>query len=199
MSVKPTTAVFHIRGSETIDCDFQNSPNALATLEIPTNLDTLNREVLLIQEIDFDVAGVAQWVGVLSRNNGSQDPADAFINGTLSVVLTEVDPAVDPNALLLSSPHFIASKEMSSVSGLMFDTQENPDSASYSSQVGGDHPLFTTASESLFLTVASAVNNNDATAGTAPPVRVRGMARVMCQRGKADADTYAAILTGLFA
>ena len=199
MSVKPTTAVFHIRGSETIDCDFQNNPSALATIEIPTNLDTINREVLLIQEIDFDIYGVAQWVGVLSRTNGSQDPADAFINGTLSLVLTETDPAVDPSVLDLANPHFIASKEMSSVAGLMFDVQENPDSASYSSQVGGDHPLFTTASDTLFLTVASTVSNNDATAGTAAPVRVRGSARLMCQRGKADADTYAAILTGLFA
>lgn len=200
MAIKPTTAVFSMRSAASTTADFTigQSQQTIQTVEINTNLDTLNREVLLIQEIDFDVGGIDQFVGVLGRTAGSANPTDFFINGGVTVILTEVDPAGDPSALNLDSPHFIASKALSAVAGLMFQVDENPDTASYNSQAGSDHPLFTTAAETLYLSVLTSYQGNDPAAGTASPVNVRGLTRIMAQRGRADADTYAAILTGLF-
>ena len=200
MSVKPTTAVFSIRDAAQVAIDFTagQSSTVIDTTTINTNLDTLNREVLLIQEVDFDLGGITQFMGVMARQNGSINPTDFFANGSMTVVLTEVDPAVDPNALQLDSPHFIASASVLVNAGAIPVVDLTPDTASYNSQAGADHPLFTSAAETLFLTLLVNYQGNDPAAGTAAPVNTRGLVRVLCQRGKADADTYAAILTGLF-
>lgn len=200
MSVKPTTAIFSIREAADASIDFNagQSETVLQTVQINTNLDTLNREVLLIQEIDFDIGGLPYFMGVMARNGGSNSPTDFFANGSIQAILTEVDPAVDPNALGLSSPHFIASASVLVNAGAIPVVDLTPDTATYNSQAGEDHPLFTTASESLFLTLVLQYSGNDPAAGTASPPNMRGSCRILCQRGKADADTYAAILTGLF-
>ena len=201
MPVKPITDLFTIRESAQIEQNFAQSQSEfiIGTVEIQTQLDTLNREVLLIQEVDFDVAGLPQWLGLMARDGGTNTASDFYINGEVNVILTEVDPAVDPNVLALDSPHFIASRHITSMAGLVMDMAENPDTASYSSVAAADHPLFTSASRTLFLTVTGQYQGNDATVGTAAPCTLRGACRIMAQRGKADADTYAAIVTGLYA
>jgi len=201
MSVKPTTQVFAMRSAADLTVDFGigQSLSVLDTVEIPTNLDTLSREVLMVQEVDFDLNGMSQFGGVMSRQNGSNDIADFYINGGVAVVLTEVDPGQDPNALGLNSPHFIASASIEAVQGLFTAPDYNPDTASYNSVASADHPLFTSASDTLYLTLVAFYNGNAPSAGTAAPVSLRGAVRIMSQRGKADADTYAAILTGLYA
>jgi len=200
MSVKPTTAVFSIREAADQSIDFQagQSQTVLQTVQINTNLDTLNREVLLIQEVDFDIGGLPYFMAVMARQNGSLDSTNFFANGSVQVILTEVDPAVDPNSLGLSSPHFIASASVLTNAGAIPVVDLTPDTASYNSQAGADHPLFTTAAETLFLTLVLNYSGNDPAAGTASAPQMRGECRILCQRGKADADTYAAILTGLF-
>ena len=200
MSVKPTTQVYAVRDSKEIEVPFQaQSRTLIETISIPTMLDTLNREVLMIQEVDFDIYNIAQWAGYMSRNNGSIDPNVAYLNGTLSVFLTEVDPAIDPTVLSLASPHFIASQIISSVAGVYTSVDNNPDTGSYSSVAFADHPLFTTASSNLFLSVGFSYEGNDPATMTGPSAKIAGNFRAFCQRGRADADTYAAILTGLYA
>ena len=201
MALKPTTQVFTMREgvSQQIPFDASSTGAGFETVRMNTNLDTLNREVLLIQEVDFDLLGISYWAGVQSRINASVDENVQWLNSALDIILTEVDPAVDPNALQLDSPHFIASRSIQTVAGLWGQSTENPDTASYTSQAGKNHALFTTASDSLYLTFAYGFNgNNSATMSGANPT-VRGLSRIMCQRAKADADTYAAILTGLYA
>ena len=135
----------------------------------------------------------------MTRTGASIDPAVAYVNGTLSVYLTEVDPAVDPTVLSLSSPHFIASRIIGSVGGVWTIADNNPDTASYSSVAFADHPLFTTASANLFLTVGFSYDGNDPGTMSGAPAKIAADFRAFCQRGRADADTYAAILTGLYA
>ena len=56
MSVKPTTQVYAVRErAETEVCFIAQSRSQIVTVSIPTMLDTLNREVLMIQEVDFDI------------------------------------------------------------------------------------------------------------------------------------------------
>lgn len=200
MAIKPTTQVFSIREAGSLSIDFQTgqSDSIMNVQEINTNLDTLGREVLLIQEVDFDINGDSQFGGVMARTSGSNDASDFFINGGLTVVLTEVDPYVDPNALALDSPHFIASMSITMVGGVYTLTDLNPDTATYNSVAAQDHPLFTSASDTLYLATIANYQGNDPAAGTAGAITIRGAVRVMAQRGKADADTYAAILTGLY-
>ena len=135
----------------------------------------------------------------MTRTGASIDPAVAYVNGSLSIYLTEIDPNIDPTVLLLDSPHFIASQVISSVGGVWTNTDNNPDTGSYSSVAFADHPLFTTASSNLFLTVAFAYDGNDPATMTGAPAKIRGSFRAFAQRGRADDDTYAAILTGLYA
>lgn len=200
MAVKPTTQVFSIRDGISSEVDFTlgQGRSELITVSIPTQLDTLNREVLMIQEVDFDFAGQEYLAGVVARNGGAIDPAVSAPTCHLQVYLTEVDPAADPNALLLDSPHFIAGASISIVQGLL-TIDYTPDTGSYSSVAYADHPLFTTASETLYFSFSWTYQGNDpATAPGAQPA-VRGLFRSFNQRGRADADTYAAILTGLYA
>jgi len=202
MPIKANTDVFTIREGSTITLDFTSgqSESQFTTVSIPTQLDTLGREVLMIQEVDFDIQGLAYFLGVMARADGSvSQGADQLVNGNITVTLTEVDPNVDPNALLLESPHFIASREVTAISGWTMVVDDNPDTASYSSVAAADHPLFTSAASTLFLTVSGNFQGNDPGTGTAAPAGLRGMVRIMAQRGKADADTYAAIVTGLYA
>ena len=200
MALKPTTQVFTMREgiSQQIPFDASATGSGMETVSMNTNLDTLNREVLLIQEVDFDLIGLSYWAGVQSRIDASIDENVQWLNSSLEIFLTEVDPATDPNALMLDSPHFIASRSIQTVAGLWGQSTENPDTASYTSQAGKNHALFTTASDQLYLTFGYTFNgNNNATMSGANPT-VRGLSRIMCQRAKADGDTYAAILTGLF-
>lgn len=200
MSVKPTTQVYAVRERAETEVGFiAQSRSQIVTVSIPTMLDTLNREVLMIQEVDFDIYNAGYWSALMARTNSSIDPAVAYVSGTLSVFLTEVDPAVDPTVLSLSSPHFIASRTISSVAGLLTMTDNNPDTASYSSVAFADHPLFTTASANLFLSVGFSYDGNDPGTMTGAPAKIAGEFRAFAQRGRADADTYAAILTGLYA
>jgi len=200
MAVKPTSETFTIREGASIVVDFQGGQTGggVETVSIPTNLDTLNREVLQIQEVDFDLQGMSFWAGVMARNNGSVDPAAVYINGDLYVILTEVDPAIDPNVLSLDSPHFIAGKHLSMIAGLVIQSDDNPDTASFSSVAAQEAPLFTTAAKELFLTVSYGFNGNDNTTPGLNNATIRGVMRTMANRGRADADTYASILTGLF-
>lgn len=199
MSVKATSDIFKIREgvTQTIEMGGSNqSASLINTVKIPTNLDTLGREVLEIQEMDFDFAGIGFLCGIMGRQGASLDPAALTVNCDLDIVLTEVDPAVDPSSLELVSPHFIGGRKLVIMGGLVQVEDTNPDTASFNSVASSKSPIFTTASSDLYISVLSTFNgNNPATGGN---VNIRGSARIMANRGKSDADTYAAILTGLY-
>tara|TARA_B100001287_G_C22652906_1_gene516128 strand:- start:881 stop:1483 length:603 start_codon:yes stop_codon:yes gene_type:complete len=200
MSVKPTTDVYAVRDQVRIEVPFiAQSQSQIEVVSIPTMLDTLNREVLMIQEVDFDILGIAYWAAVQLRTNAAIDPAVAYNDGSINLYLTEVDPNIDPSVLSLSSPHFIASARVDSVAGVYTEVDYNPDTGSYQSVAFSNHPLFTTASANLFLTIAFSYQGNDPSTMTGAAPLIAGDFRAFCQRGVADADTYAAILTGLYA
>eukprot|EP01048_Picozoa_sp_COSAG05_P026704 COSAG05_NODE_7423_length_812_cov_30541.740533_2_plen_131_part_01 len=131
MSVKPTTQVYAVRDTAETEIGFiAQSRSSLEVVSIPTMLDTLNREVLMIQEVDFDIFNSAYWNALMTRTGASIDPGVAYVNGTITLTLTEVDPNVDPNVLGLASPHFIASQVISSVGGFFTNVDNNPDTGS---------------------------------------------------------------------
>lgn len=198
MAIKRTSEVFTIREgvTDSVDLAAGQSGASIETVKIPTNLDSLSREVLQIQEVDFDLNGLAFLAGVMSRTGGSIDPNALYVNADIQVILTEVDPATEPGALNLDSPHFIAGKQYAMVNGLVVTEDSNPDTASFNSVASSEAPLYTTAAGDLYLTLAIAFNGNQPASGQS--VSLRGLTRVMATRGKADADTYASILTNLF-
>lgn len=200
MAIKPNTAVFTVRDSIKTTIDFASqSGTTLEVTAIPTSLDALNREVMMIQEVDFDIVNSNYLSAVMARQGASLDPAVQYLNGYVAVFLTEVDPRLDNSVLSLSSPHFIAARTVEMVAGVYTISDDNPDTATYSSVAFSEQPLFTTASSEIFLTIASAYQGNDPATFTAAPPILTGNFRAFAQRGRADADTYAAILTGLYA
>ena len=163
MGIKYTSDVFQISASvvETI----VNTP---ATTTINLNLDSLSREVLVIQYVDIDVSIGDLVPGVRTQMNCSLTNTDIGVQG-------------------LSNPQTIATANhtIESAAGevVSFSNAE-PRYAQMQ-----DAALFISGTDNLFLSVSG--SNNVATL-------IRGQVRIYARRAQATADTYAAILTSQF-
>ena len=191
MALKMTSEPFSIRGFLKHDMDLTTgqSGSDFSVLEIDQQLDTLSREVLIVHEVDFDIYGVEFMEGVLSRQNGSIDPAVQYANAALNIALTGEN---NIETTVLSDPAFIAGRQLTTLQGVSTNYDNTPDTASYGS-TGSNHPLAIVADGNMYLFCNSSWNGVDN--ATAQKVGLSVACRVMAQRATASADVYAALLT----
>ena len=163
MGIKYTSDVFQISASvvETV----VNTP---ATTTINLNLDSLSREVLVIQYVDIDVSIGDLVPGVRTQMNCSLTNTDIGVQG------------ISNPQTIATANHTIESNAGEVVS---FSNAE-PRYAQMQ-----DNALFVSGTDNLFLSVVGSNN-----VGTL----IRGQARIYARRAQATADTYAAILTSQF-
>lgn len=194
MGLKTTSEPFSIRGflKHTMELTSGQSGSDFSVLEIDQQLDTLSREVLIIHEVDFDIYGVEFMEGVLSRQNGSIDPAVQYANAAVNIALTGEN---NIETTILSDPAFIAGRQLTTLQGVSTNYDNTPDTASYGS-TGSKHPLAIVADGQMYLFLAAHWNGNDP--ANATKCGISAGVRIMAQRAVADASTYAALLTRAF-
>jgi len=166
MGFKYTSDTFQISATVT-----ESAPNTLTTTTINLNLDSLSREILVIQMVDLDVTAPELIAGQRTQINATLGDSSAVGAAGLSVGQT----------IATSNKTIVADAGAAMAVG--FDNQE-PKFAQMS-----DTPLFVSATDNLFLSVQGA--NNGGVVG-------QGQCRIFARRARADADTYAAILTSQF-
>ena len=191
MALKMTSEPFSIRGflKHTMELQSGQSGSDFSVLEIDQQLDTLSREVLIIHEVDFDIYGVEFMEGVLSRQNGSIDPAVQYANAAVNIALTGEN---NIETTVLSDPAFIAGRQLTTLQGVSTNYDNTPDTASYGS-TGSKHPLAIVADGNMYLFCNTSWNGTDP--ATAQDVGLSVATRIMAQRATATADVYAALLT----
>ena len=191
MGLKTTSEPFSIRGflKHTMELTSGQSGSDFSVLEIDQQLDTLSREVLIIHEVDFDIYGVEFMEGVLSRQNGSIDPAVQYANAAVNIALTGEN---NIETTILSDPAFIAGRQLTTLQGVSTNYDNTPDTASYGS-TGSKHPLAIVADGNMYLFCNTSWNGTDP--ATAQSVGLSVATRIMAQRATASADVYAALLT----
>jgi hypothetical protein len=184
MGYKTTTDPFVLR-AETDLTITGDSAGASATID--TSLDTLNREVLLIWEVD------------IQHGNLPRNAMDGIANGATMNSLSIADSvATEEGFFNLNDAEYVAGSDLQYVgrgdpalgtTGILFSTK-NPDSREFASR--DKIPLAIVTSSELF--VRSGFNST-VTLTTSDTYQAKF--RIMGQRAKADADTYAALVTGL--
>ncbi len=166
MAFKYTSDTFQISASvqETVI-------NTLATKTINLNLDSLSREILVIQYVDMDLSTPDLVPGSRTQMNASLNDADIGVVGLSN-----------SQAITVASNQILT--EAAGASAVAFSNAE-PRFA----QNDTDVPLFVSATDNLFLSVQGTANSG-----------FLGLAqvRIFARRARADADTYAAILTSQF-
>lgn len=158
--------------------------SAAATAEIDTSLDTLNREVLLIWEVDIQggqfpqeaVTGIANSAGVENLSIH-----DAVQTGAGALNLNDTDYIAGINTVFFGG----GGNQMLGV-----QESKNPDSREFSSRDRIPLAIITDSTIILRSGFSSSV-------GFATSDSYQARFRIMAQRAKADADTYAALVTGL--
>lgn len=179
MGYKTTTDIFVLRG-ETDATITGDSGAATATIE--TSLDTLNREVLLIWEVDIQ-GGQFPEAG-LNAVVSSAVPASISIHDSVQT---------EAGSLNLNDTNYIAGSNtvwFGFVNSLAVQEAKNPDSRSFPSR--DMHPLAIVTDSQLICRTGF---TSDLTLATSDTYQAKF--RIMAQRAKADADTYAALVTGL--
>ena len=166
MGFKYTSDTFQISATVT-----ESAPNTLTTTTINLNLDSLSREILVIQMVDLDVTSPELIAGQRTQINATLGDSASVGAAGLSVGQT----------IATSNKTIVA--DAGAGMAVAFDNQE-PKFAQMS-----DTPLFVSATDDLFLAVQGA--NNGGVVG-------QGQCRIFARRARADADTYAAILTSQF-
>ena len=164
MAFKYTSETFQISAISA-----EAAPNTLQTTTVNVNLDSLSREILVIQYVDLDLSLPDMVAGVRSSLSCSLNDSDVGVAG----LSNQAAIAVANNQIIFDG-----------VAAVSFSNAE-PRYA----QMAGDIPLFVSATDNLFLSVQG--GGNVATQGVV-------QARIFCRRARADADTYAAILTSQF-
>ena len=154
------------------------------TAEIDTSLDTLNREVLLIWEVDIQGGSFP-----ILANQGIAAGA------TLESLSIHDSVQTATGALNLNDTDYISGLNTVFFGGgpsQVFGVQENknPDSREFSSR---DRIPLAIITDSTII-VRSGFSS---TVGFATSEAYNARFRIMAQRAKADADTYAALVTGL--
>lgn len=186
MGYKTTTDMFELR-TETDATITGASGSAVATID--TSLDTLNREVLLIHEVDIR-AGSAPF-------NAMQEMAGDVNGAKLSIANTL---ATEAGTFGLNDSEFVSGLDQEFVmlhaaatgggQSLVIE-HRNPDSRSVPSK--DKVPLAIVTSQTLtartgFTATGITLSGSDT---------YKAQFRIYAQRAKADADTYAALVTGL--
>jgi len=179
MAYKTTTDPFVLRGQT--DLTITGSSAGVTTL-VDTSLDTLNREVLIIHEVDiqggqFPVAG-------MNAVATSATPAAIEIHDSVQTAT---------GSLQLNSPDYIAGKNTNFfgfAAGVNVQENRNPDSTAQASK--DEVPLAIITDSQIVLRSGFSSGLTLSTSDT-----YKASFRIICQRAKADADTYAALVTGL--
>ena len=147
----------------------ETAPNTFTETTINTNLDSLSREILVVLRADLDVA------------------TPDGVPGTFTQVAMSLANEAQTGIININNNDCIASAQHAIVSGAPGDSvafsESMPEAANLS-----DTPLYLVASDDLFLGIAG-LNNVNAKSG---------FMVLHCRRAKADAGTYAAILTSQF-
>lgn len=185
MGYKTTTDPFVLRGTATMDI---TGTLAFGHTEIDTSLDTLNREVLIIHEVD------------IQHGDLPRDAMEGLLNGTaLNQFVIRDSVQTETGAFNLDDQEYIAGKDLQFSArlgtapgagvGFIFD-QKNPDST--------DMPSKDTAPLAI-ITASSIVLRTDFESSIAISTteQYQSFFRIHAQRAKADADTYAALVTGM--
>ena len=165
MAFKYTSEQFQISAAAV-----EGAPNVLATQTINMNLDSLSREILVIQYVDMDFATDPDLVPATTTS------LRASLNNS------------DVGASGLSEGQVIATARKTIVAGAAGDAVSFSDAEPRNAQMA-DGALFVSATDDLFLSVKG--NNNLAALGNV-------QCRIFARRAVATADTYAAILTSQF-
>jgi hypothetical protein len=148
----------------------ETAPNTLTTQTINLNLDSLSREILVIQMVDMDLSTPELVPGVKTQINTSLNDANVGVVGLSN-----------SQAITVANNTILA--DAGAGAAVAFQNAE-PRFAQMS-----DTPLFVSATDDLFLSVQGVGN-----------VAATGLSqvRIFARRARADADTYAAILTSQF-
>ena len=149
----------------------ETAVNTLTTQTINLNLDSLSREILVILMVDLDVTAPELVLGARTQMNVSLNDNSATGAGGLGT------PAV------IATANKTVLADVGGGAAVSFDNQE-PKFAQMS-----DSPLFVSATDDLFLAIQGVANGG---------IVGQGQARIFARRARADADTYAAILTSQF-
>ena len=182
MGYKMTTENYFIRQDNTVTCPAGTGSTVSTsnTEAIDLNLDTLSREVLIVHEIDWDLAGIAALASAVVE--------DATASGLYPHFVVTLQLNTDTGIYNLGSREFIGGREVGISTFAVID-----DSVPDTSNTNADYPLAIVAGSDVFFRMV--VQQNLSNAFTSRDVTAH--CRIVAQRAKADADTYAAILTGL--
>lgn len=165
MGWKYTSDTFQISASAS-----ESAPNTAGTTTINLNLDSLSREIIVIERVDLDLSNPDLVPGVRTQMNCSLNDLDVGVGGL-------------SNGSVIATANKSIITDAAAGAAATFFNQE-PQFAQMA-----DSPLFVSATDDLFLSVGGVGN-----------VAATGLAqvRIFARRAKADADTYAAILTSQF-
>jgi len=166
MGFKYTSDTFQISASVT-----ETAANTLTTQTINLNLDSLSREILVIQYVDMDLTPPDLVPGAKTQMNASLNDANIGASGL-------------SNSQVISVANTTIITDAGAGAAVSFANAE-PRFA----QNDTDVPLFVSATDDLFLSIQGIAN-----------LAAQGLCqvRIFARRARADADTYAAILTSQF-
>ena len=171
MAYKYTSDVFQISANAT-----ETAPNGGAFTTINLNLDSLSREILVIQYVDLDINEPDLVAGARTSMDASLNNAGTSVGG-----LSNPDVIVAARTVVLAG----SGAGGGGIEGATSFQNNEPKIANSAEDI----PLFVSATDDLFLAVQGSGNT-----GRLGQVQCRIFAR----RAKADADTYAAILTSQY-
>jgi len=167
MAFKYTSDTFQISASAA-----ETVVNTVNTTTINMNLDSLSREILVIQYVDMDFPTPPDLVaGITTTFRCSLNNADV---GAVGLGNTQ--------AIAVSAQNIIGAAGLTSAVSFQNAEPQN-------GQQAQDVPLFVSATDDLFLSVQG--TGNVAALGNV-------QCRIFARRARADSDTYAAILTSQF-
>ena len=165
MGYKWTSETFTIREAIT-----ESAANTFTEGTVNLNLDSLSREILVIQRVDLDVSYPDAVAGTYTSTQMSLANSEQ----TAIINIDDSDCIASANAVIVSA---------NPTSAVAFQEQM-PESINAS-----EHPLFIVATDNLYLGIKG-LNNTNAKSGYMV---------LHARRAKADASTYSAILTSQFA
>jgi hypothetical protein len=164
MAYKFTSEVFQVSANVS-----ESAPNTLTKAIINLNLDSLSREILVIQYADIDLLYPSDlFEGLATRT-------DVSLNDLESIGAAQINNA----SVIASATSIVEYDGVAAVSTHSAD----PVFGNFS-----DTPIFVSATDNLYLAVEGSGNLQAKS----------GYVRMWCRRARADADTYAAILTAQF-
>lgn len=183
MAYKTTSDIYALRASNTLEIG-AGSAGGASTTTIETNLDSLNREILLVWEVDF-------WPATLGTQVANVAAAASTESFNYSLQINK-----DTGFFSLADVEFIASRDDQIVKAgalpqVLYIKDLRPDSKEFASTAAMDSPLAIVVGNKIYFRQSHSNDLSTVTADT-----LVATCRMMVQRAKADADTYAALLQG---